>query len=122
MSPTSPWTEKCSTQKDAAADFIRFLFQDEYFSNFITVNSGYIQGLKPKWEAHPVWDSDPALKIFSTNAKFGRSYGYAGPWNRPSAEVKEKYIVVDMFARAVQGEDPQAITAWAQKELQNVYG
>ena len=111
-----------SEEKDAAADFIRFLFQDDNFSNFITVNSGYIQGLTPKWESHEIWDSDPALKIFSTNAKFGRSYGHAGPWNRASGEVAEKYIIVDMFARAVQGEDPKAITAWAQKELKNVYG
>ncbi len=85
------------------------------------MNSGYVQGLTPKWEDHPVWTSDPALGIFSTNAKYGRSYGHAGPWNRASGEAAEKYIVVDMFARAVQGEDPKAIAAWGQKELENVY-
>ncbi len=121
IGPRSPAIMGYSKQKEAAADFIRFLFQDDNFSNFITVNSGYIQGLTPKWEKHEVWDSDPALKIFSTNAKFGRSFGYAGPWNRESGEAAEKYIVVDMFARAVQGDDPKTITAWAQKELQNVY-
>ena len=122
IGPRSPSIMKHSKQADAAADFIRFLFQDDNFSNFITVNSGYIQGLTPKWEAHEVWDSDPALKIFSTNAKFGRSYGHAGPWNRESGEAAEKYIIVDMFARAVQGEDPKKITTWAQNELKNVYG
>ncbi len=111
-----------SQQKGAAADFIRFMFEDDNFSNFITVNNGYIQGLTPKWETHPIWDSDPALKIFSTNAKYGRAYGYAGPWNRASGEVAEKYIIVDMFARAVQGEDPKTIAVWGQKELSLVYG
>ena len=52
----------------------------------------------------------------------GRSVGYAGPWNRPSGEAQEKYIIVDMFARAARGEDPKAIAAWGQKELENVYG
>jgi hypothetical protein len=27
-----------------------------------------------------------------------------------------------MFARAVQGEDPETAAAWAQQELENVYG
>ena len=111
-----------SEEKEAAADFIRFLFQEDNFSNFITVNNGYIQGLVPKWETHPIWKSDPAIEIFSNNAKFGRAYGYAGPWNRASGEVAEKYIIVDIFARAVQGESPKEIAAWAQKELNNVYG
>ena len=122
VGPRSPAIMEYSPEKEAAADFIRFLFQDDNFSNFITVNNGYIQGLTPKWESHPVWDSDPALKIFSTNAKFGRSYGHAGPWNRASGEVKEKYIIVDIFARAAQGEDPKETADWAQKELENVYG
>jgi len=122
VGPRNPSIMEYSKEKEAAADFIRFLFQDDNFSQFITVNSGYVQGLVPKWEDHPVWDSDPALKIFSTNAKYGRSFGYAGPWNRASGEAAEKYIIVDMFARAVQGEDPKVTAAWAQKELENVYG
>lgn len=122
VGPRSPAIMSYSKQKEAAADFIRFLFQEENFSQFITVNSGYIQGLSPKWETHSIWDSDPALKIFSTNAKYGRYYGYSGPWNRPSGEVKEKYIIVDIFARAAQGDNPKEIAAWAEKELKNVYG
>ena len=122
IGPRSPSIMKYSQEKEASADFIRFLFQEDNLSNFITVNNGYIQGLTEAWESHPIWDSDPALKIFSTNAKFGRSYGHAGPWNRASGEVKEKYIIVDMLARAVQGESPKDIAAWGQKELENVYG
>jgi multiple sugar transport system substrate-binding protein len=88
----------------------------------MTVNEGYAQGVEPKWESHPVWQSDPAITIYSTNPRYGRTAGFAGPWNRASGEAQEKYIIVDMFARAVQGEDPAEIAAWAQKELENVYG
>ena len=121
IGPRSPSIMDYSEEKEAAADFIRFLFEEGNFGQFISVNSGYVQGLVPQWENHPIWESDPALKIFSTNAKYGRSYGHAGAWNRASGEVAEKYIVVDMFARAVQGEDPKAIAAWGQKEMKNVY-
>jgi hypothetical protein len=96
--------------------------QDDNFDKFMWVNEGYIQGLTPKWEDHPVWQSDPAITNFSKNARYGRSPGFAGAWNRPSGEAMEKYIIVDMFARAARGEDPAEVAAWAQSELENVYG
>lgn len=111
-----------SPDKEAAAEWIRWCFQEDNFSEFMTVNQGYIQGLTPKWEEHPVWQSDPAITIYSTNPRYGRSPGFAGSWNRASGEVQEKYIVTDMFARAARGEDPAEVAAWGQSELENVYG
>jgi multiple sugar transport system substrate-binding protein len=111
-----------SPNKEAAAEYIRWSAQDENLDEFIAVNQGYVQGLTPKWETHPVWQSDPAIAIYATNPRYGRSPGYAGPWNRQSGEVVEKYIVVDMLARAARGEDPKEIAAWGQQELDNVYG
>ena len=111
-----------SPDKEAAAEYIRWSFKDENFDKFMWVNQGYVQGLTPKWETHPVWKSDPAIAIYATNPRYGRNPGYAGPPNRQSGEVVEKYIIVDMFARAARGEDPKAIAAWGQNELKNVYG
>jgi multiple sugar transport system substrate-binding protein len=111
-----------SPNKEAAAEYIRWSAQDDNLDQFIAVNQGYVQGLVPKWETHPVWESDPAIAIYATNPRYGRSPGYAGPWNRQSGEVVEKYIIVDMFARAARGEDPEEVAAWAQNELENVYG
>jgi multiple sugar transport system substrate-binding protein len=111
-----------SPNKEAAAEYIRWSGQDDNLSEFISVNQGYVQGLEPKWEEHPVWQSDPAIEIYATNPRYGRSPGYAGPWNRASGEATEKYIIVDMFARAARGEDPEEVAAWAQQELENVYG
>jgi multiple sugar transport system substrate-binding protein len=111
-----------SPNKEEAAEYIRWSLQDDNFSEFMTVNQGYIQGVTPKWEDHPVWQSDPAIAIYATNPRYGRSPGFAGPWNRQSGEAQEKYIIVDMFARAARGEDPEEVAAWAQSELENVYG
>ena len=111
-----------SPNQEASAEYIRWSAQDENLDEFIAVNQGYVQGLVPKWETHPVWQSDPAIAIYATNPRYGRSPGYAGPWNRQSGEVVEKYIIVDMFARAARGEDPNEIAAWGQNELENVYG
>jgi multiple sugar transport system substrate-binding protein len=111
-----------SPNKEAAAEYIRWSAKDDNFSEFMTVNEGYVQGVTPKWEDHPVWKSDPAIAIYATNPRYGRTAGYAGPWNRQSGEAQEKYIIVDMFARAARGEDPKEIAAWGQRELENVYG
>jgi multiple sugar transport system substrate-binding protein len=122
MGPRELSIMEYSPNKEAAAEYIRWFLQDDNFSEFMTVNEGYIQGLTPKWETHPVWQSDPAIAIYATNARYGRSPGYAGAWNRESGEAQEKYIITDMFARAARGEDPKEIAAWGQQELENVYG
>jgi multiple sugar transport system substrate-binding protein len=111
-----------SRNKEAAAEYIRWSSQEDNFSEFMSVNQGYVQGVTPMWEDHPVWQSDPAIAIYATNPRYGRTAGYAGPWNRQSGEAQERYIIVDMFARAARGEDPEEVAAWAQGELENVYG
>jgi multiple sugar transport system substrate-binding protein len=111
-----------SPNQEAAAEYIRWSAQQDNFSEFMTVNQGYIQGVTPEWENHSVWASDPAIAIYATNPRYGRTAGYAGPWNRQSGEAQEKYIIVDMFARAARGDDPAEVAAWGQSELENVYG
>lgn len=122
VSPRALSIMEYSPNQEAAAEYIRWSSQEDNFSEFMTVNQGYIQGVTPKWEDHSVWQSDPAIAIYATNPRYGRTAGYAGPWNRQSGEAQEKYIIVDMFARAARGEDPEEVAAWAQRELENVYG
>ncbi|MEM7025016.1 MAG: extracellular solute-binding protein [Pseudomonadota bacterium] len=122
VGPRSYGIMEYSPNKEEAAEYIKWTMQDDNFSNFLTVNEGYIQGVTPEWEDHAVWQSDPAIAIYATNPRYGRTSGYAGPWNRQSGEAQEKYIIVDMFARAVQGDNVDDIISAAQKELQNVYG
>jgi multiple sugar transport system substrate-binding protein len=121
VAPRSLSIMEYSPNKEAAAEYIRWTLRDDNFSQFMWVNKGYVQGVTPKWENHPVWKSDPAIAIFATNPRYGRSAGYAGPWNRQSGEVQEKYIMVDMCARAARGDNPKDIVAWGQKELEAVY-
>ncbi|MEM9491136.1 MAG: extracellular solute-binding protein [Myxococcota bacterium] len=122
VGPRSYGIMEYSQNKEEAAEYIKWTMQEDNFSQFMTTNEGYVQGVTPEWEDHSVWQSDPAIAIFATNPRYGRTSGYAGPWNRQSGEAQEKYIIVDMFARAVQGDNPDDIIATAQRELQNVYG
>ena len=68
-----------------------------------------------------MWDVDPGLRPFRDIPPFGRLAGYAGPPNRKAAEVVSKYIVVDMYAKAIQGMSPEDAARWAQGEAAKVY-
>ena len=62
------------------------------------------------------------LLRFSANCRsMDAAIGYAGPYDRKAAEVRAKYIIVDLFAKVVQGGSPQSAIAWAEQELKNVY-
>src|SRR3981189_2811198 len=56
-----------------------------------------------------------------TPAESGRFGGYAGPANRKAAEVISKYIISDMYAKAVQGTSPEDAVQWAHAELVKIY-
>ena len=49
-------------------------------------------------------------------------FGYAGPSNAKATEVFSKYIVTDMYAKAVQGARAEDAVSWAAGELKKIYG
>jgi multiple sugar transport system substrate-binding protein len=65
---------------------------------------------------------DPQVEPFKDIVKYGRHFGYAGPASRKAAAAWSKYIIVDMFAKAVQGTPPKEAIKWASSEIKQVYG
>jgi multiple sugar transport system substrate-binding protein len=112
---------KYSPNKEAARDYIRFIHQKDNFEKFLVTNKGYINGPVPAWQKHPMWEEDPAITIFRELPQYGRAAGYQGAYNRKASEVWAKYIIVDIFAKAVKGEAPKSVLDWAERELKNVY-
>jgi multiple sugar transport system substrate-binding protein len=58
---------------------------------------------------------------FRSLAEIGRVAGYAGPPNRAAAEVVTKYIITDMYAKAVQGASAEDAVKWADSEIKKIY-
>ncbi len=110
-----------SKQQGAAADWIRFLHQPSQYARYIHIQAGYGLGGTPDWEKDPMWDADPTLAAFRSQAKYGRTFGWAGAFNRASSEVQAKYLIVDMFANAVQGKTVEETIAQTEKEMKLVY-
>ena len=68
-----------------------------------------------------MWNIDPVLLPFRDIPNKGRLAGYAGPPGRASAEAITKYIMVDMYAKAVQGMAAEDAVKWAHDELVKIY-
>lgn len=108
--------------RDVADNYVRFINKEENFSKFMTINNGYVKGANKKWSKHPIWKSDPKLSVFAETFDYTETFGYPGPYNRQSSELLAKYIVVDLFARAVQGTSTAETVAIAERELKQIYG
>src|SRR6478752_3176148 len=94
---------KYSKNQAAAKKFMVWMASKDIFDQWFTSQQGYTAGATKMWEDHPVWNLDPVLAPFKKIPVTGRLLGYAGPPNQKAAEVQTKYIIVDMYAKAIQG-------------------
>jgi multiple sugar transport system substrate-binding protein len=114
---------KYSKNQKLAKDFLKWLHGKEQFGKWFEVESGYSVGSNRFWEQHPMWAKvDDAMKIYRTAAGASRMIGYAGPPSAKATEVYTKYIIIDMYAKAVQGMKAEDAVKWAAGELRKIYG
>jgi multiple sugar transport system substrate-binding protein len=111
-----------SKNQKAAKTFLKWIHSKPIFEQWFTSQQGYTDGATRYWENDKVWSADPVLEPFKNVPKQGRLTGYAGPPDRAAAEVQTKYIIIDMYAKAVQGMKPEDSVNWAAKELKSIYG
>src|ERR1700722_1327109 len=113
---------KYSKNQDAAKQFMRWVSSKEIFEEWFVSQQGYTCGPTKAWEDHPVWNIDPIMAPFKKVPVTGRLTGYAGKPTQKAAEVQTKYIIVDMYAKAIQGMDAAASVKAAHDELVKIYG
>jgi ABC-type glycerol-3-phosphate transport system substrate-binding protein len=119
--PFSDMVMGYSPNQKAAKDFLRWVHSKPVFEAWFTSQQGYTDGATKVWENDPVWNVDPVMTPFKYLPGAGRLVGYAGPPDQAAAEVLTKYIIVDMYAKAVQGMAPEDAVKWAAGELKKVY-
>ncbi|HTZ37055.1 MAG TPA: extracellular solute-binding protein [Stellaceae bacterium] len=104
-----------------AKEFLRWFHSKEIYGKWFASQQGFSVGSTRLWEDDPLWKIDPVMAPFRTAAESGRFAGYAGPANRAAAETISKFIIVDMYAKAVQGMAPEDAVKWAHAELVKIY-
>jgi multiple sugar transport system substrate-binding protein len=110
-----------SKNEKAAKEFLRWISSKPVFDKWFTTQKGFSVGPTTDWEKHKLWDDDPIMLPFKAAARTGRFAGYAGPSSRKAAQVVTKYIVTDMYAKAVQGMPAEEAVKWAHGELVKIY-
>jgi multiple sugar transport system substrate-binding protein len=113
---------KYSKNPKLAKDFLTWLHQKDNYGKWFEINEGYSVGATKVWEEHPMWSKiDKPLQVFRQAARQTRMLGHPGPASAKATEAYSKYIIVDMYAKAVQGMKAEDAVHWAEGELKKVY-
>ena len=113
---------KYSKNQDAAKEFLKWLHTEANYRKFFESQKGFATPCTVKWESDKLWDVDPVMAPFKVAARLGQAPGHAGLPNAKAAEGLSKYIVTDMYAKAVQGMSAEDAAKWADGELKKIYG
>lgn len=114
---------KYTKNLDAVKAFLRWTMTDPIWMPWFELSGSFYGGVGPKQNASAPWDKfPPVVQLFKKSGELARPLGWPGPADQKVSLVQSKYIIVDMFAKAVQGDTPEAAVAWAEKEMKDSYG
>jgi multiple sugar transport system substrate-binding protein len=119
--PFSNLIPSYGTNQKAAGDFLRWFHSIDIYDTWFTSQQGFSVGTTKMWENNKLWKVDPVMAPFRTAAESGRFAGYAVQAGRAAAETISKFIIVDMYAKAVQGMPADEAVKWAHSELVKIY-
>ena len=111
-----------SKNQKLAKDFLKWLHATKQFEQWFVAQKGFSVGATKHWEEHAMWKEDPVMLPYRTAARAFRLFGHAGPPTAAASEAYSKYIIVDIYAKAVQGMSPEEAVAWGESELKKIYG
>ena len=111
-----------SKNQKLAKDFLRWWHQKENYEPWFLSQKGFSVGATTEWEKHKMWNEDSVMLPFRTGARAFRLFGWEGPPNAKATEVQSKYIITDMYAKAVQGMAAEDAVKWAEGELKKIHG
>ena len=110
-----------SKNQKAAKDFLRWIHTPANYEKWFMSQRGFATPPTAQWESHKLWSADPVMEPYKVAGKLGQAPGYAGPAGKKAAEALTKYIVVDMYAKAIQGMSADDAVKWAEGELKTIY-
>ena len=112
---------KYSKNQDASKAFLKWIHTEANYRKFFESQKGFATPCTTKWETDKLWDADPVMAPFKVAARLGQAIGHSGAPNAKAQEALSKYIVTDMYAKAVQGMRAEDAVKWAETELKKIY-
>ncbi len=112
---------KYGKNQKLAKEFIRYYMAKAQYEKWFDVMDTFAVPPTKAWYDSPVWVRDRKNIVFRDVIKDSLWTGYAGPPSRRASEALAKYIIVDMFVKAIQGASPEEALKWATAELKKIY-
>jgi multiple sugar transport system substrate-binding protein len=105
----------------AAKAFLRWLYDDKQLSRWLASGDCYYAPFLHGYDNHPMWNAEPRYLPYKESLKTSRLHGWPGPASHAMSESVAKYVLVDMFAKACQGESTKTVIAAAAGQLKTIY-
>ena len=90
---------------NACKAYLKFMWEREQYEPWQAAATGYMCPPLQAYAETPFWDSDPKYAPFRDVVKRMRWSGYAGDVGEKSAAALADWVVVDMFAQVVSGQE-----------------
>jgi len=110
-----------SKNQKAAKDFLKWVHSKPVYEKWFVSQKGFATPPTAEWENHKLWGEDPVMTPYKIAGRLARAPGFAGRSDAKAAEALSKYIITDMYAKAVQGMAAEEAVKWAEGELKKIY-
>src|SRR5256714_12295193 len=111
-----------SKNQKPAKDFLRWAHSKPVYEKWFISQKGFATPPTAEWRKPKLWAEDPVMTPYKIAGRLARAPGYAGRSDSKAAEALSKYIITDMYAKAVQGMAAEEAVQWAEGELKKIYG
>jgi len=119
---TSAVVFKYTKFPNAAKLYLKYMFEKPQMDAWIESSSAYCCQTLKAYASNPIWTADPVFAPYSKASETLRTNGYAGPLGPASAGVMADYVLVDMYAEAVTGQQsPENAAKRAEDRAKRYY-
>jgi multiple sugar transport system substrate-binding protein len=106
----------------ACKALMAFMQEQAQFDPWIEAAAGYLSPGLAKYDANPVWTSDPKRTPYRDVAKRSLTVGGLGSVGEKAASAVADYVLLDMFASSCTGSaDIKGAIRAAERQLQRIY-
>jgi multiple sugar transport system substrate-binding protein len=119
--PRSMGIWKWAQDVELCKDFVRFLYEDKHYVDFIVAGDNYNHPIFQDMEDHEVWDIDPKYKPMKTIGRYSHLYGWPAPPSEKILVLTYSYTLPNMYAKAVTGTPTDEAMQWAEDRIVEIF-
>lgn len=119
----NPWSHAAFTYAsdvEASRKFLAWLMSEEQVSRWYQSAQAYYAPFLHAYDNAPMWNEEPRMQPYR-DLSICHLPGWPAPASRAMAESVSKYVIVDMFAKAAQGQSTSDVIRDATTQLKQIY-